>query len=193
MAAVLSYLVAFAGDEAPDGFLLCDGSEVPRSRYPVLFSLIGNSYGEPSRRSLFLLPDLRGRTILGASSALPLADVGGAATVTLEEDNLPSHSHGVTDPGHVHSASAAPHSHNITDPGHVHAGAGVSASTAGAGAGGNDDADSASATTGITVNNATVNVTIANGTTGIAVEPAGGGDAFSVRNPYVALNYIIKT
>ena len=42
-------------------------------------------------------------TITGTQSALALASTGGAATTALAAANLPTHTHGVTDPGHLHS------------------------------------------------------------------------------------------
>ena len=34
--------------------------------------------------------------------------------------NSSAHGHGVSDPGHTHSASAGQHTHGVTDPGHTH-------------------------------------------------------------------------
>jgi microcystin-dependent protein len=42
-------------------------------------------------------------TITGTQSALALASTGGAATTALAAANLPTHTHSVTDPGHLHS------------------------------------------------------------------------------------------
>ena len=58
----------FAGTILPEGYLLCDGSEKQRVRYPDLFSVIGFTYGDPSLLlglATFKLPDLRGRFPLG--------------------------------------------------------------------------------------------------------------------------------
>lgn len=58
----------FAGTIIPDGYLLCDGSEKQRVKYPDLFSVIGFTYGDPGLLlglGTFKLPDLRGRFPLG--------------------------------------------------------------------------------------------------------------------------------
>ena len=61
-------LFPFAGTVPPDGYLLCDGSEKQRVKYPELFNVIGFTYGDPSLLlglGTFKLPDLRGRFPLG--------------------------------------------------------------------------------------------------------------------------------
>lgn len=58
----------FAGTVLPEGYLLCDGSEQLRARYPDLFAVIGYTYGNPATLlglSTFRIPDLRGRFPLG--------------------------------------------------------------------------------------------------------------------------------
>jgi len=108
-------LISFAGSVAPDGWLLCDGSQVSQTTYAKLYAVIGNTYGtalDTSRN--FVLPDLRGRNIIGTSGSYPLAQKRGSENVTLEVRHLPSHSHtGTTD-------SAGSHSHTATDSGHNH-------------------------------------------------------------------------
>ena len=48
-------------------------------------------------------PDLRGKFIVGVGNEYKEKDQGGKNEVTLSEKEMPSHSHGVTDPGHSHS------------------------------------------------------------------------------------------
>ena len=61
-------ILPFAGSSVPIGYLLCDGSEVLISDYPLLFSVIGYTY-KPAGLLIgfqsFALPDLRGRFPLG--------------------------------------------------------------------------------------------------------------------------------
>jgi microcystin-dependent protein len=60
-------IIPFAGQNIPFGYLLCDGSETQRNRFPDLFDVIGNTYGVPNPNNVdtFKLPDLRGRFALG--------------------------------------------------------------------------------------------------------------------------------
>ncbi len=54
-----------------EGYLLCDGQAVSRADYPALFAAIGESFGAGDGESSFNLPDLRGRTLWGASEEQP--------------------------------------------------------------------------------------------------------------------------
>lgn len=56
---------AFAGANAPTGWLLCDGSAVSRGNYPDLYSVLGTTYGSGDGSTTFNLPDLRGRVPAG--------------------------------------------------------------------------------------------------------------------------------
>lgn len=61
-------ILPFAGVRPPDGYLLCDGSEVERVKYPQLFDVIGVAFNGASPLlgiGTFRLPDFRGRFPLG--------------------------------------------------------------------------------------------------------------------------------
>lgn len=85
---------------APAGYALCDGSLLPISQYPALHSLIGITYGGDGVTT-FALPDLRGRSPVSAGTGrglqpVPLGEYGGAEAVTLNTNQLPSHTHTAT-------------------------------------------------------------------------------------------------
>ena len=50
-------------------------------------------------------PDLRNRFIVGAGDKYTHGEMGGEDSITLNLNQVPPHSHGVTDPGHSHSLS----------------------------------------------------------------------------------------
>ena len=59
---------AFAGINAPNGWLLCNGQAVSRSSFSKLFSVISTRYGGGNGSTTFNLPDLRDKFIEGAHS-----------------------------------------------------------------------------------------------------------------------------
>lgn len=88
----------FGGNYAPRGWALCDGGTLAVSQYDALFSLLGTTYGGDGRTT-FALPDLRGRLPIhmGSGPGLTsrnLGHKGGAETVTVAVNQLPSHTHG---------------------------------------------------------------------------------------------------
>jgi microcystin-dependent protein len=90
---MIGELIPYAGASSPTAlWLVCDGASLLRSEYPDLFAVIGTAYGAPDGTH-FNIPDLRGRTLIGASSTYPLAGAIGATTHTLTEAEMPVHSH----------------------------------------------------------------------------------------------------
>lgn len=88
-------IVAHAGVNVPDGWLVCDGTAYWKTDYPALAAVLG-AVGAGRE---FVVPDLRGRFLMGASDAHPLASVGGEEAHTLTEEEMPSHSHPVVGSG----------------------------------------------------------------------------------------------
>ena len=78
----------------------CAGQILPISQNSALFALLGTTFGGNGTTN-FALPDLRGRTPIGAGQGpgLPnyvVGQTGGSNTVTVGVSNLPSHSHTIT-------------------------------------------------------------------------------------------------
>jgi len=86
----------YLGANAPEGWLVCNGSPVSRTSYAALFALIGTAYGGGDGTSTFNLPNLQDRVPMGASSTKALGSVGGADSVALSGGNLPAHNHTAT-------------------------------------------------------------------------------------------------
>lgn len=87
----------FAGNYAPQGWMLCQGQLLSVSDYQTLYSLLGTLYGGDGV-STFALPDLRGRVPIGQGTGAgltlrKLGQAGGTETVTLTPEQLPVHHH----------------------------------------------------------------------------------------------------
>jgi microcystin-dependent protein len=181
--------------EPGDGWKICNGQTLLKTEYPALYDVIGATYGEDDET--FTLPDLRGRSVLGAGGdpALELANTGGAASVTLTEAQLPEHSHAVTDPGHTHTFTGTPHSHGVTDPGHAHTETtnGATGTIAWGGTDGHSAGATGTSATGISIDDATAAGTNSTSSTGVTVGNTGGGESVPIIPPVVAVNWMIRT
>jgi len=85
---------------APRNWVYCDGQLIPISQNQALYSVIGNLYGgEPNYE--MGVPDLRGRTVMGAGAGPGLTPreitkTDGSATVILDDASMPRHGHTAT-------------------------------------------------------------------------------------------------
>ena len=180
----IASITPYAGDTAPDGWQLCDGTAVSRTTYSELFEIIGTTFGPGNGSTTFDLPDLRGRFPIGAKTGLGLNASGAAGTApagtpsatrsrgawggeethlnTSAESGMPAHNHSITDPGHFHAH---------TSPANFAGSGGLQGAQA------VDTPNTASATTGISVNNSSApNAASRHNTVG----------------PFLALNFIIR-
>jgi len=68
LAVPIGAILPYAGAEAPYGYILCDGSELERTKYSDLFDVIGTTFNGTAPLNgvnTFKVPDLRGRFPLG--------------------------------------------------------------------------------------------------------------------------------
>lgn len=106
---MVGQIVMFAHEDLKDNLIICDGQSFARSDYPALYGVT------PSGRRIDAdnarVPDLRSRFIVSTGdggntlTAHPLADIGGAETVTLTQAEMPVHTH-----------TAQPHNHEYGYP-----------------------------------------------------------------------------
>lgn len=62
-------VIAFAGNSAPTGYLICNGAAVSRTTYAKLFAIIGTTYGTGDGSTTFNLPNLTNKFIMGSGTA----------------------------------------------------------------------------------------------------------------------------
>jgi microcystin-dependent protein len=153
------------------------GQAISRTTYTGLFALVGTTYGPGDGSTTFNLPDKGGRvsamreasasrltsTYFGANST-SLGAVGGLESHVLTTAQLASHSHAVTDPGHIHTFSS------------LFAGAASGATQGGL-------QGTPINPTGITENSAT---------TGISINSTGSNNAHNNVQPTIICNYVMR-
>ena len=202
MLAGMIYL--FAGSTAPEGYLICDGSNVSRTTYSELFTILGTTYGAGDGSTTFGLPNLSGKVPIGVSSSHTLASTGGAETVTLSTGNLPSHTHTVPEHGHGNDIKATTPSlsHSITQPAFNYSKPNgtqtrKNANPASNAAYSGTSSATASRSTNVTVSDHAATACTMSGSVTDAnafnTEATGDGTAHSNMQPFITLNYIIST
>lgn len=143
-------LSPYAGDSAPTGYLMCDGSLVSRITYATLFGVIGTRYGTGDGSTTFAIPDVRGRFLRGRdagagrdlnAASRTAQSTGGAVgdlvgSVQAGATALPVTPYTLSNPGdHTHNfgadISVDGAAHNRVSNGNVNAVYGITTSAAG--------------------------------------------------------------
>lgn len=197
----------YGGSSAPDGWLMCDGSSVLRNDYLPLFAVISTSFGAADG-SHFNLPNFCGRTPVGvgtgtgggatgtgsptggdALTARALGSWTGAETHTMTAAELFAHTH--TQNAHTHGGTVdgtGTHIHGMTSVG----GYGAGSPNAGAW---RADANSPANFWGMHTDSGdgghTHSLSVSNQTA--VNQTTGSSTAFSIFQPTLAVNFIIKT
>lgn len=153
---------------APSGWVLCDGGPLSRTAFPALFAAIGVYFGSGDGTTTFNVPNYNNRTPVGAGGLYALGITGGSKDATVVSH---THTATVTDPGHVHTMTSVPTTTSVFD-----------GSIDGSYNAGNQDRNYTTRDTGSAV-------------TGISVGVASAGTSGTDANmqPYLAINFIIKT
>ena len=161
----IGQIQTFGFNFAPRGWAHCNGQLLSIASNTALFSLLGTTFGGDGRTT-FALPDLRGRAAVHPGSGPGLSNItwgqrGGSETRILSVSNLPSHNHTAT----LHATST---NGNQTGPAnHILA---------------NDPREDQ-------YSNGAPNVTM--NAASVAVGNTGGGQSFSIRDPYLGIYHSI--
>lgn len=62
---LIGFISFYCAKEPPSGWLICDGRDINRETYSLLYERIGESFGSGDGSTTFNLPDLRGEFIRG--------------------------------------------------------------------------------------------------------------------------------
>ena len=108
---------------APRGWALCNGQTLSINQNQALFSLLGTTYGG-NGTTTFQLPNLQGMTPIHMGTSVggqPYSEgqIGGAATVTLDLNEIPAHNHpaaGVTTVATLEPAAGNAWANSAQDP-----------------------------------------------------------------------------
>lgn len=94
---------------APSGYLLCNGGSFSALQYPVLATLLGNTFGTRSGDTCWL-PDFRGRVPLGPGGQFPVQEAGWNIVLGQKYGHvkMQAHTHsGTTNAGHAGTGYAS--------------------------------------------------------------------------------------
>lgn len=85
-------IICFSSEVCPEGYMPCDGRELPKNAYKELYFLIGGRWGETP--TTFCLPDIRGQFVRGwdKEGNVDSERIFGS----LQEDAFQGHGHGVS-------------------------------------------------------------------------------------------------
>lgn len=76
----------------PKGWALCNGQLLPINQNQALFSLLGTTYGGNGQTN-FALPNVRGRVPIHMGNGHTLGEAAGSTSVTVNIQQLPTHTH----------------------------------------------------------------------------------------------------
>jgi microcystin-dependent protein len=95
MESMIGQVTIFAGNFAPQGWMLCQGQLLSISQYEAVFSVLGTTYGGDGQTT-FALPNIAGRApVHPGQSTSELGQFNGAEMVTLTSAQMPAHNHSI--------------------------------------------------------------------------------------------------
>ena len=89
-------VMMYADNDAPSGWLECNGAAVSRTTYARLFALLGATFGSGDGSTTFNLPDMRGEFARGWDNGRGIDPA--RAFGSAQADELEAHVHSVTPP-----------------------------------------------------------------------------------------------
>jgi microcystin-dependent protein len=158
---IIGQIQAFGFNFPPQGWASCDGSLLSISQYTALFSLLGTTYGGDGQ-STFALPDLRGRNAIHSGQGAGLSAFALGQKGGNENATLTAN-------------NLPPHNHAIS----------VGVNTA------NGEESAPTSKIAASANSFSEDVTAGAKLGGVSEQNAGSSQPFSIRKPYLGINYSI--
>jgi microcystin-dependent protein len=177
---------------APYGWAFCSGQVMSVAQNAALFALLGVTFGG-NGQTTFQLPDLRGRAPVGMGqgpglSNIALGEAAGTESTTLMPGNMPVHTHAASVSGGITASGTASIPVTTTAAGEG-ATPGPATVLGPASAGGRAASVYSTAAPNTTL--APFNISVQGGAPSIQNAMAGGSQPFSLRNPFLGINFII--
>lgn len=165
MNGTIAQILFFGANFAPRNWAFCNGQLLAIVQNTALFSILGTTFGGDGRTT-FALPDYRGRVPMGFGQGpglpdIDLGEVSGLQAITLTTAQMPSHTHAAT------PTIAATHTNAVS----------------------NNPAGNIFAVTNASTYNNAPNSTASGASASLG--NSGGGQPFSILNPYLTVNFII--
>jgi microcystin-dependent protein len=165
-------ILIFGGNFAPVGWAFCSGQLMSIADNDALFQLIGTTYGGDGEQT-FALPDLQGRAPMhmgqgpGVSQNYIIGEAAGVESVTLTQQQIPTHNHLVQVRTGVAGNTSAPSNSSVLA---------------------DEFQSQANAAFVYAANNGLNQVTLASQT----IAPSGGSQPHENRQLFLTLNFIIS-
>lgn len=171
----------YGGQTPPGGWLLCDGSSRSTATYADLFAAIG--YGFGGSGGAFNVPNLQTRVPLGASGGVVPGVKGGASSHAVSVAELPVHNHSMSHTHGGYTNTTGNHHHRVYDGGS--SGNYHNRTTYG-------NTDATLHTSGMTDNGNHSHSIATNSQSNHWTGYAGSNHGFSLLQPYLVVNFIIR-
>lgn len=191
-------IIQYAGDTAPSGWLLCNGTQVSQTIYANLFAVVAHKFAYvPYTSGQFYLPDFRGKVPMGyqfGAATTPqvissssdhtmnigaIGNKGGFGTVGLSTNEIPKHTHTFTATTGTQSVSHS-HSYERISITNVNIDEGLK------------DPISCSKVTSSLQNTTSASANHTHSVSGTSAQNTSSEAAHENKMPYIVINYIIK-
>jgi len=102
MATPAGSIIAYAGINDPDGYVICDGVQRTNGSDGRYNNLVSMGIGTGTANGNYTPPNLKGAFLRGTGTGTDANSAGNATILTAQSSAVQQHQHSVSDPGHTH-------------------------------------------------------------------------------------------